>query len=99
MSVLVNPSSGAVFAFVDDRWSVPLTAPSIGAAAASKLALAASSTAGLVVLSANLHFDLGQPIWNVSLGSADTIGSAPPTHGAVLTVDAVTGATTVGESY
>jgi hypothetical protein len=99
MSVLVNPSSGTVFAFVDEREGVQLTAPSIGAAEAGKLALAASPTAGLVVLSTNLQFDLGQPSWTVSLGSADTIGSAPPTHGAVLTVDAVTGATTVGETY
>jgi hypothetical protein len=46
MSVLVDPSSGAVFAFVDQRFGVPIAAPTIGAAAATTLAKGSIATPG-----------------------------------------------------
>lgn len=98
MWVYVNPASGAPFAFADQRYGVKLVPPSIGSGAAGRLALAAVSTPGLVVMAPNFSFSFGQPTWDVNL-SSPAIGDAAPEHGAVVTVDAVTGATTVDKSF
>lgn len=91
LSVLVNPSSGAVFAFVDQRFGTHMVAPTIGAAAATKVARGAVSTPGLVVEAADFQFWPGGSTWDIQL-------TAPPDHFAYVSVDAVTGAVTVGKS-
>ena len=99
ISVSVNPSSGTPFAFVDERFGVQLVPPSIGSAAAGRLALAAVSTPGDVVASTVFRFDLEHPYWDVNLVVPNATASAPPEHAAVVSVDAATGAATVGRSY
>jgi len=99
ISVSIDPSSGTPFAFADERFGVSLVPPSIGAAAAGRLALAAVSTPGLVVLSSDFRLDLEHPYWDVNLASPSASASAAPDHGASVQVDAVTGAASVGKSY
>lgn len=99
ISVSVNPSSGTPFAFVDERSGVQLVPPSIGATAAGRLALAAVSTPGDVVLSTDFRFDLAHPYWDINLATPSATATAAPEHGASVSVDAVTGAVTVGKSY
>jgi hypothetical protein len=91
LSVLVNPASGAVFAFVDQRFGTHIVVPTIGGAAATKVARGAVSTPGLVVAAADFQFWPGGSTWNIQL-------TAPPDHFSSVTVDAVTGAVTVGKS-
>jgi hypothetical protein len=103
ISVSVNPSSGKAFAFADLRWSVPLVVPAIGAAAAGRLAIAAAPTSGLTVQSAELQFGSGAASWTVTLGAPGTSGATASAsasdHGAIVNVDAVSGAVTVAKSY
>jgi hypothetical protein len=99
ISVSVNPSSGTPFAFVDERSGVQLVPPSIGATAAGRLALAAISTPGEVVLSTDFRFDLAHPYWDINLATPSATATAAPEHGASVSVDAVTGSVTVGKSY
>jgi hypothetical protein len=96
LSVLVNPATGAAFAFVDNRFGVQPALPTIAATAAGKLALAAVPTAGLAVQSAQFVFGKADPEWHVSVASAGPVGSDAPVHRALVFVDAVTGATTLG---
>jgi hypothetical protein len=91
VSVLVNPSSGAAFAFVDQRSGVHMVAPTIGATAAAKLAQGAVTTPGLVVESSNLLVAPDGSSWDIQL-------TAPPDHFTDVSVDAVTGAVRVGKS-
>jgi hypothetical protein len=98
ISVSVNPSSGTVFAFVDQRFGVQFVPPSIGAAAAGRLALAAVSMPGALVLAKDFDFGLGDATWQVSLGVPSTTESDVYVHGAAVEVDAVTGAVTIEKS-
>ncbi len=99
ISVSVNPSTGTPFAFVDQRFGVQFVPPSIGAAAAGRLALAAASTAGDVVLSTDFQFGFDSASWSVTLGPPGAGASATPDHGAVVDVDAVTGSVAVAKSW
>lgn len=98
-SVSVNPSTGAPFAFVDERYGVRLVPPVLGAEAAGRLALAAVATPGLSVQSTDFVFGLENPSWQVNLVGPSATASAEPEHGAYVSVDAVTGAATVGKSF
>lgn len=91
VSVLVNPSSGAVFAFVDERFGVAIIAPTIGATAATTLAKGAAAIPGLVLQSADFRFGPDGSSWDILM-------TADPDHFAAVTVDAVTGAATVNKS-
>ena len=99
MSVLINPSSGVPFAFVDGRTGVTLAPPTIGAEQAGRLALATVPLPGQVVTSADFRFDLEHPYWDVSVELPNPTASAAPEHGAFVSVDAVSGVVTVGKSY
>jgi hypothetical protein len=98
-SVFINPSTGAAFAFADQRFGVQLVPPSIGGAAAGKLAVAKVAAPGDVVVSASLQFSFDDPTWDVQLAEPGATTSAPPEHGADVSVDAVTGAVTVSKTY
>lgn len=99
MSVYINPSTGVAFAFVDPRFGIQPTPPTIGAAAAGKVAIAAVSTPGEVVTSTAFHFGLGNPTWEVTLAVPNATPSALPVHGASVSVDAVTGTATIGNQH
>lgn len=98
ISVSVNPSTGTPFAFVDERFGVQFVTPSIGAAAAGRLALAAVSMPGALVLADDFDFGLGDATWQVSLAVPSTTESDVYVHGAAVEVDAVTGAVTIEKS-
>ena len=98
-SVSVNPSSGAPFAFIDGRFGVTPVPPSIGVEEAGRLVIAAVSRPGQVVVSADFRFDLEHPSWDISLALPNPTASAAPEHGAFVSVDAVSGATTVGKDF
>jgi hypothetical protein len=98
ISVSVNPSSGTPFAFADQRFGVQFVPPSIGAAAARRLALAAVSMPGALVLANDFDFGLADATWQVSLGVPSTTESDVYVHGAAVEVDAVTGVVTIGKS-
>jgi hypothetical protein len=99
LSVSVNPSSGMPFAFIDGRSGVAVVPPCIGAEGAGRLAIAAVSTPGQVVVSADFRFDLEHPSWDISLALPNPTASAAPEHGVFVSVDAVSGATTVGKDF
>jgi hypothetical protein len=99
ISVSINPSSGTVFAFVDQRFGVQFVPPSIGAAAAGRLALAAVSTPGEVVVSTDFQFWFDSATWSVTLATPGSSASAAPEHGAMVDVDAVTGTVTVAKNW
>jgi hypothetical protein len=98
ISVSVNPSTGTPFAFADQRFGAQFVPPSIGAAAARSLALAAVSMPGALVLANDFDFGLGDATWQVSLGVPSTTESDVYVHGAAVEVDAVTGAVTIEKS-
>jgi hypothetical protein len=97
-SVFINPSTGAAFAFADQRFGVQMVPPSIGAAAAGRLAIATVSTPGEVVLSTDFQFNYEAPTWEVQLATPSATASAEPEHWADVSVDAVTGTVTVSKS-
>lgn len=99
LSASVNPSSGKPFGFIDGPSEIQMVMPTIGAHAAGKLALVAVSTPGQVVVSADFRFDLEHPSWDISLALPHPTASAAPEHGAFVSVDAVSGATTVAKDF
>ena len=99
ISVSVNPSTGTPFAFADQRFGVQFVPPSIGAAAAGRLALAAVSAAGRGRPLDGLPARVRQCDLVRDLGTPGASASAAPEHGAVVDVDAVTGVVTVGKSW
>jgi len=99
ISVWVNPSTGTPYAFADQRFGVQFVPPSISAAEAGRLALATVSAPGEVVLSADLQLGFDSATWSVALGTPGAGASAAPDHGAMVDVDAVTGAVTIGKSW
>jgi hypothetical protein len=96
--VSVDPSNGTPFAFVDQRFGVRLVPPSIGAATAARLALAAISAPGELVLANDFSFGFDDSTWGVNLGVPSATASDAYEHGAFVEVDAVTGVVTVRKS-
>jgi len=88
--VWVNPSSGSVFAFIDLRMQLNLTAPIVGRERATALAITALGVPGETVTSAELAIDFTtgsqSSVWQVGFVSR------------TVRVDAVTGETTVVKS-
>jgi hypothetical protein len=101
--LFVNASTGAVFAYLDLRTQLAVTAPIVGRARATSLAIAAFGVPGEIVTSADLAIEFAA---DGAQGSEWTIGLGVPTatqadvyeHGALLQVDAVTGEATVIKS-
>jgi hypothetical protein len=98
LEVLVNGSSGQVFALVDHAraWcGRGVAAPVVGKGRAAALAQAAASGPGLAVVSAELQLDLrGGPqraYWEIGLGSAGSSASAATAPTVTVQVDANTG--------
>ena len=99
LDVLVNGSSGMVFALVDhnDAWGSGtysgILAPIVGKDRAAELAQSAASRPGLVVISAELHLDLSgdeqHSYWDIGLGPSASSASATAT--VTVNVDANTG--------
>jgi hypothetical protein len=100
---LVNASSGVVFAFVDQRPQLNLTAPIVGQARATDAAIAAIGVPGEIVLSAELGTDFGSGesqkwAWSIELGVPSATQADVYEHGALVSVDAVTGQATIVKS-
>lgn len=100
---LVDASSGAVFAFVDQRMPMNLTAPIVDRARATETAIAAIGVPGEVVLSADLGTDFGAGdsqrwAWSIGLGVPSATQADVYEHGALVSVDAVTGQATIVKS-
>jgi len=101
--ILVNASTGAVFAFVDLRSQLNLTAPIVGRARATETAIAAIGVPGEIVLSADLGTDFGSGesqkwAWSIGLGVPSATQADVYEHGALVSVDAVTGQATIVKS-
>ena len=100
--VWVNASTGSVFAFVDLRMQLNLAAPIVSRATATGLAIAALGIPGETVTSADLTmaFTTGsqQSLWEVGLGVPTATQADVFEHGALVSVDAVTGETTIIKS-
>jgi len=98
----VNAASGTVFAYEDLRVPLSLTLPTVGRTRATQLALAAITTPGEQILSAELTTAFatsGQEwTWTVGLGVPTATQSDVYEHGAVVSIDAVTGETTITKS-
>ena len=88
--VWVNASTGSVFAFIDLRMQLNLTAPIVGRERATALAITALGVPGETVTSAELAIDFATG----SQLSAWQVGFVSRT----VRVDAVTGATTIAKS-
>jgi hypothetical protein len=97
LEVLVNGSSGVVFALVDhaNECGRGISAPVLGKGRAAGLAQSAASRPGLVVMSSELHMDLGggsqRSYWEIGLGSSGSPASATSTVTVTVEVDANTG--------
>ena len=100
--VWVNASTGSVFAFVDLRMQLNLTAPVLGQERATGLAIAALGIPGETVTSAELAITFAagsqQSLWEVGLGVPTATQADVFEHGALVSVDAVTGETTTIKS-
>jgi len=102
LRILVNPSTGAVFAFADLRSQPNLTPPIIGRTRATELAIGALGIAGETVTSAELAMtftESGQEsTWQVGLGIPSATQADVYERGALVSVDAVTGLATIVKS-
>jgi hypothetical protein len=100
--VWVNPSTGFVFAFVDLRMKLSVSAPIIGQLKATELAIAALGIPGETVTSAELAIDFATgsqaSAWQIGLGGPTATQADVFEHGALVRVDAVTGETTIVKS-
>jgi uncharacterized membrane protein YkoI len=101
--ILVNASSGSVFAFVDLRMQLNLIAPIVGQARATDLAVAALGVPGETVTSVDLTIDFtasGSQVsaWAIGLGVPTATQADLYEHGALVSVDAVTGQATIVKS-
>jgi hypothetical protein len=100
---LVNASSGAVFAFVDQRMPMNLAPPIVGRARATETAIATLGIPGETVTSADLGADYGSGdaqvwAWSIGLGVPSATQADVYEHGALVSVDAVTGKATIVKS-
>jgi hypothetical protein len=97
LEVLVNGSSGMVFALVDhaNECGRGILAPVVGRGRAAELAQSVASRPGLVVVSAELQLDLKggsqHSYWEVGLGSSGSSASGTATVTVTVEVDASTG--------
>jgi len=94
--VWVNASTGSVFAFVDLRIQLNMTPPIVGRDRATKLAIAALGIPGETVTSAELTITFPltgsqQSLWEVGLGVPTATQADVFEHGALVSVDALTG--------
>jgi hypothetical protein len=101
--VLVNASTGAAFAFVDLRMQLKLTAPLVGKGRATDLALAAVDIPGEAAISADLLISFPasgsqESVWQVGMGVPTATQADVYEHGALVSVDAVTGQATIVKS-
>jgi hypothetical protein len=101
--LLVNASTGAVFAFVDLRMQLGLTAPLIGRNRATQQAIASLGVPGETVTSADLMIDFTASdsqvsTWSIGLGVPSATQADVYEHGALISVDAVTGQATIVKS-
>lgn len=95
-SVWVNASTGSVFAFVDLRMQLNLTPPIVGRDRATKLAIAALGIPGETATSVDLAITFPltgsqQSLWEVAFGVPTATQTDVFEHGALVSVDAVTG--------
>jgi hypothetical protein len=101
-AVSVNAATGSVFAFLDERMQLNLTAPIIGSARASELAIAALGIPSQTLASPELSIDFSSgsqaSAWQIGLGVPSATGSNAFEHGGLVRVDAVTGVATIVQS-
>ena len=102
LEIAVNASTGDVFAYVDLGPQMNATPPLIGRARATELAIAAFGVPGETVTSAELaiDFETGSQVssWQVGLGVPTATQADVFEHGALLSIDAVTGEATIVKS-
>lgn len=95
----VNASTGSVFAFLDSGAEPYLSAPLIGRDRAAQLAIAAISIPGETVTSIDLTIDIATgsqtSAWEVAFGVPTATQPDFLEHVVRVSVDAVTGATTI----
>jgi hypothetical protein len=97
LEILVNGSSGLVFALVDhaNECVSGLRAPVVGRGRAAALAQSAASRPGLVLVSAELQMDLSggsqRSYWQIGLGSSGSPASGTGTVTVTVQVDANSG--------
>ncbi|MGD0248429.1 MAG: hypothetical protein ABSB75_05175, partial [Candidatus Limnocylindrales bacterium] len=95
-------SSGVAFVFLDLRMQLSLALPIVGRDRASELAIAAFGVPGETVTSADLTIDFytgsQRSVWAVGLGVPTPTQADVFEHGALVSVDAVTGLATVVKS-
>jgi hypothetical protein len=101
-TISVNPSTKLVFAYTDLQMQSPLTPPILGKAAATQLAIAAHNVPGDQVTSAEFGIDFSSGVqvssWAVGLGVPTATDPNVFEHGALISVDAVTGETVIVKS-
>lgn len=103
LQAFVDASTGAVFAFVDLRMQLNLTAPFVGRVRATETAIATIGVPGEIVTSADLTIDFGSGdtqgwAWSIGLGVPSATQADVYEHGALVSVDAVTGKATIVKS-
>ena len=101
-AVYVNASTGAVFAYLDLRMQLSVTAPLVGQTRATELAISALGVPGEQVTSADLAIDFATgsqtSAWEIGLGVPTATQADVFEHGARVRVDAVTGDATIVKS-
>jgi hypothetical protein len=102
LEAAVNAATGDVFAYADLRSGVNVNLPLIGRARATELAIAAMGIPGETVTSGEFATDLstGSQVstWNVGLGVPTATQADVFEFGALISVDAVSGETTIVKS-
>ena len=93
--VSVNAATGSVFAYVDLRMQMALTAPILGATRATALAIAAAAIPELGGVARSVSFGIDFATGAQVSAWAVAVGVPSTTTVAVVTVDAVTGTVTV----
>ena len=101
--VFVNAEKGAVFAYVRSTLAFDPVVPVVGRTRASEVALALINWPGMSVTSAewNLYFAAdGSQVatWTVGMNEPSATQADVFIHGAVVSVDAASGATTIAKS-
>ena len=100
--VLVNASTGSVFAFVDQRMQLNVSAPMVGQGRATELAIAALGVPGDQATSAELSIDFSTgsqaSAWQIGLGVPSATQADVFEHGALVRIDAITGEATIIKS-
>jgi hypothetical protein len=102
LEAAVNTATGDVFAYADLRAGISVNLPLIGRARATELAIAAIGVPGETVTSAEfaIDFSTGSQVstWNVGLGVPTATQADVFEFGALISVDSVSGETTIVKS-